>query len=266
MNRYIRFSLLLIGVLLLESCTKVPLTNRRQMNLLPESMLLSMSLTNYNDYLKQNAPIPIKDQQARKVKDIGGKISSAVENFLKEHKQDKRIKDFAWEFNLVKDDTPNAWCMPGGKVVVNSGILPIAKDDEGIACIMGHEIAHAVARHGNERLSQQLLITFGAIGLDVALKEKPKETKELFMLAYGAGSTLGSLAYSRNHETEADRLGLIFMAMAGYNPAKAVDFWKRMEQAGSSNVPEFLSTHPSHGTRIKDLEKHLAEANKYYKK
>jgi predicted Zn-dependent protease len=266
MTRYIRFSFLLIAVLTLESCTKVPLTGRRQMNLLPESMLLSMSLTNYNDYLKQNAPVPIKDQQARKVKDIGGKISVAVENFMKEQKQDKRLKDFAWEFNLVKDDTPNAWCMPGGKVVVNSGIIPIAKDDEGLACIMGHEIAHAVARHGNERLSQQLLITFGAIGLEVAMKEKPKETKDLFMMAYGAGSTLGSLAYSRNHEKEADRLGLIFMAMAGYNPAKAIDFWKRMEQAGSSGVPEFLSTHPSHGTRISELEKNLAEANKYYKK
>lgn len=234
------------------------------MNLLPESILLSLSLTNYSDYLKENAPVNIKDPSSRKVKDIGDRISKAVVTFLKDQKQEKRVQDFAWEFNLVTDPTPNAWCMPGGKVVVNSGILPITLTDEGLACVMGHEIAHAVARHGNERLSQQLLVTFGAIGLEVALKEKPQETKELFMLAYGAGSTLGTLAYSRSHESEADRLGIIFMAMAGYDPAKSIDFWKRMEAQGTSKVPEFLSTHPSNATRISELEKYLPEAQKYY--
>lgn len=236
------------------------------MNLLPESILLSMSLNNYSDYLKENKPVPAKDPNARKVKDIGDRISKAVAAFLKEQKQENRIKDFAWEFNLVTDQVPNAFCMPGGKVIINSGILPITKDDEGIACVMGHEIAHAIARHGNERLSQQLLVTFGAIGLEVALKQKPKETKELFMLAYGAGSTLGTLAYSRSHESEADRLGIIFMAMAGYDPAKSIDFWKRMEQQSNTNIPEFLSTHPSNNTRIKDLENLLPEAKQYYSK
>lgn len=265
MNK-IKILLLLAVLITAEACNKVPLTGRRQMNLLPETVLLSMSLTSYSTFLKDNTPLPQNNPNARKVKDIGDRISKAVENFLKQENQEQRIKDFAWEFNLVTDPTPNAWCMPGGKVVVNSGILPITLTDDGLACVMGHEIAHAVARHGNERLSQQLLVTFGAIGLEVALKEKPAQTQELFKLAYGLGSSLGTLAYSRNHESEADRLGIIFMSMAGYDPAKAVEFWKRMESLQQTNIPEFLSTHPSNSTRISDLQKYLPEAQQYYHK
>jgi len=251
---------------MVDSCSKVPITGRRQVNLLPESILTEMSFTNYSQFLNENKPVSKSDPQAKKVEAIGRKISRSVSKYMKQNDQSSRLKNFAWEFNLVKDDVPNAWCMPGGKVVVYTGILPLTLDDEGLACVMGHEVAHAVARHGNERLSQQLMITFGAIGLDIALKEKPEKTKELFMLAYGVGSQLGSLAYSRSHESEADKMGMIFMAMSGYDPAKAIKFWQRMAANGGHNTPEFLSTHPSHKTRIAELKKFLPEARKYYKK
>jgi predicted Zn-dependent protease len=262
-----RTTLLLTLSLLLFSynCSKVPLTGRRQVNFLPENVLLSMSLTNYRDFLKENPPVPKTDPTVQSIDRSGKKIAAAVEKFLKENNQSSRVKDFSWEFNMVNNSVPNAWCMPGGKVVVYSGILPYTDTEAGMACVLGHEIAHAVARHGNERLSQQLLVAFGAISLEIAMKEQPQKTKELFNLAYGAGSTLGTLAYSRSHESEADELGMIFMAMAGYNPAEAITFWERMAKAGSTQGPEFLSTHPSNSTRITKLKKFLPEAMKHYK-
>ncbi len=257
---------MLLLPLLFDSCSKVPITGRRQVNLLPESIMTEMSLASYNDFLKTNTPVPSSDPKARQVEIIGRKISHAVGKYMRKNDMAKRLKNFSWEFNLVDDNTPNAWCMPGGKVVVYTGILPFTKDDEGLACVMGHEIAHAVARHGNERMSQQLMVTFGAIGLDVALREKPEQTKEIFNMAYGLGSTLGTLAYSRSHESEADKMGMIFMAMAGYDPSKSIGFWERMATGGGTSTPEFLSTHPSHKTRIADLKAFLPEAMKYYKK
>jgi len=177
-----------------------------------------------------------------------------------------RIKDYKWEFNLVDSKDVNAWCMPGGKVVVYSGLLPVTKNEESLALVIGHEIAHAIARHGNERMSQQLLAATGGLALDVALINKPAETRQLFNTAYGVGANLGVLLpYSRLHETEADKLGLIFMAMAGYNPAIAPDFWKRMAAVSGNKVPEILSTHPSNETRIHDLNKFMPTAMKYYK-
>jgi predicted Zn-dependent protease len=247
------------------ACSTVPITGRKQMKLLPESILLNMSLTNYNDFLAQNNPVPKTDANAKLVEQAGVKISRAVTKFLRDNDESSRIKDFAWNFELVNDPTPNAWCMPGGKVVVYSGILPYTKDELGLATVMGHEIAHAVARHGNERLSQQLAIAGLGMGLQYALKEKPEQTQQLFLLAYGAGSTLGTLAYSRKHETEADQMGMIFMAMAGYDPAKSIEFWERFSGHGGQEPPEFLSTHPSNSTRIRNLKKFLPEAMKYYK-
>lgn len=250
--------------LVVSSCAKVPITGRKQVNLLPESEMLSMSLDNYNQFLKENKVVSgTKDAQL--VKDVGKNISNAVEKYMTQNNLKDRIAGYNWEFNLVDDKTVNAWCMPGGKVVFYSGIMPICKNATGVAVVMGHEIAHAVARHGNERMSQMLAVQMGGIALDVALSNKPEETRNLFLTAYGLGSQLGVLLpYSRLHESEADHMGLIFMAMAGYDPHEAVAFWQRMEAQSNGSPPEFLSTHPSHQTRIKDLNKHMSEALKYY--
>lgn len=254
--------LLLIAILV--GCTKVPVTGRRQLNMLPESQLMSMSLTQYQSFLKENKTIT-GSNDAKLVKSVGSKISAAVQTYLKKHKQGDRIKNFKWEFNLVDDETVNAWCMPGGKVVFYTGILPITKDEKGMAVVMGHEIAHAIARHGNERMSQGLIVQGGGIALSVALAEKPELAQGLFLQSYGIGSQLGMLKFSRMHESEADKMGLIFMAMAGYDPREAVKFWERMAAQGGSKPPQFLSTHPSDATRIADLKEFMPEALKYYK-
>lgn len=248
------------------SCAKVPVTGRRQVNLLPESSMMKMSLTNYSQFLKDNNVVSGSDKRTQMVKSVGAKIKTAVTSYMKTEGLSKRIEGYSWEFNLVEDNTVNAWCMPGGKVVVYTGLMPVAEDEAGLAVVMGHEIAHAIARHGNERMSQQLVTVLGGIGLGVALNDKPEETRNIFLASYGAASTLGILKYSRTHEAEADQMGLIFMAMAGYDPNEAVDFWKRMaQQSGGANVPEFLSTHPSHNTRIQNLESYIPEAMNYYK-
>jgi predicted Zn-dependent protease len=176
------------------------------------------------------------------------------------------IQNYSWEFNLVESDEINAWCMPGGKVVVYTGILPLTRDETGLAVVMGHEIAHAVAKHGAERVSHGLLVEFGGTALSAALSQKPQKTREIWMTAFGVGAQVGvMLPYSRTHETEADRLGLIFMAMAGYDPRTAVDFWTRMSQSGGGAPPEFLSTHPSDTTRIRNIESFMPEALSYYR-
>ncbi|MBN2167552.1 MAG: M48 family metallopeptidase [Marinilabiliaceae bacterium] len=265
---YLKITLFILLVSsIIYSCSTVPLTGRTQLNLYPESEMIGMSLTQYDDFLKQSTLSDNKEQTAM-VKRVGNKIAIAVEEFLKQNNLQSRIEGFQWEFNLVvEDETPNAWCMPGGKVVVYSGLLPYTKSEEGLAVVMGHEIAHAVARHGNERMSQQVGIQLGGVALATALSEKPQETQQIFMAAYGVGSEVGlMLPYSRSHETEADKMGLIFMAMAGYNPNAAVEFWQRMSQSGGQKPPEFLSTHPSDNTRIRNLKAYIPEAMKYYKK
>ena len=249
----------------LTSCTTVPLSGRQQLNLLPESQLVAMSLTSYDQFLRENK-LSNNRNQTEVVKQVGDNIARAVEAYLNENGLGSRVAGYNWEFNLIDQDVPNAWCMPGGKVVIYTGILPITQTDNGLAVVMGHEIAHAIARHGNERMSQGLLIETGGLALATAIDEKPQETKALFMAAYGIGTTVGvSLPYSRTHETEADKLGLIFMAMAGYDPSEAIEFWKRMSAIGGQKPPEFLSTHPADETRIRNLQAFLPEAMKYYK-
>ncbi|MGZ4056314.1 MAG: M48 family metallopeptidase, partial [Bacteroidia bacterium] len=190
-----------------------------------------------------------------------------VEAFMKDKGLSSRLDGYKWEFNLVNQNEVNAWCMPGGKVVVYSGLLPVTQTEPALACVMGHEIAHAVARHGNERMSQGLLVQAGGAALSVALSEKPQLTQDLFMQSYGLTSQLGMLKYSRTHESEADKMGIIFMAMAGYDPTEAVAFWDRMAKSTGGNAPpELLSTHPSDETRIADIKAFLPEAMKYYKK
>jgi predicted Zn-dependent protease len=225
-------------LIIFTSCSKVPITNRKQMNLLPESELVSMSLTEYNTFLKQNPPVT-GTPEASMVKSVGAKIQNAVITYMNQNKMGNRISGYKWEFNLVNSKDVNAWCMPGGKVVVYSGLLPVTQDETSLAIVMGHEIAHAVARHGNERMSQAMVAAFGGMALDVALAQKSAQTRSIFLTSYGVGSTLGILAYSRTQETEADKLGLIFAAMAGYDPQKAISFWQRMAaNSGGGKPPE----------------------------
>lgn len=258
--------LLLVFILIINSCSTVPVTGRKQMSLMPESQLVAMSLTSYDEFLNTHK-LSSDQSKTAMVRRTGDNISEAVKSFLHSVHKSDLIKDYAWEFNLIEEDVPNAWCMPGGKVVVYTGILPFTQNEAGLAVVMGHEVAHAVAKHGNERMSQGMVIQYGGTALDIALSKKPDETKELFMLAYGVGAQYGVLLpYSRLHESEADKLGLIFMAMAGYDPNEAVNFWQRMSQSGGSNTPELLSTHPSDETRIANIKAFLPEAMKYYKK
>ncbi len=268
MKKYInRIEILFTSIIItciLLSCSTVPLTGRKQVNLLPESEMLAMSFSQYNQFLKENK-ISTNQKQSELIKHVGGRIATAVEKYMNEKGLASQIKDYAWDFNLVEDKTPNAWCMPGGKVVFYTGILPYTKDEDGLAVVMGHEIAHAIARHGNERLSHQLGVQLGGLALSAAIDEKPEETQMLYMAAFGLGSQVGfMLPYSRLHETEADKMGLVFMAMAGYNPRAAVPFWERMAASGGQKPPEFLSTHPADQTRIQNLKTYMPEALKYY--
>jgi predicted Zn-dependent protease len=256
-----------IIALLYQSCATVPLTGRKQLSLVPESEMISMSFTNYTDFLKTN-PLSADKVNVGIVKEVGSNIAAAVTKYFADNNLSGQLDGYKWEFNLVKNDTTqNAWCMPGGKVVVYSGLLPVTKDKNGLAVVLSHEIAHAVARHGNERMSQELLAQYGSLALNEAIKQKPEQTKSIFNTAYGVGTQVGVLLpYSRGHELEADKLGLIFMAMAGYDPQTAIPFWERMSTLSGSKPPEFLSTHPSDATRIEKIKAALPEALKYYKK
>lgn len=249
--------------LLVASCTRVPVTNRKQLNLLPEEQLISMSDSAYDKFLDTNIVLKDNDPWVIQVRRVGNKIKEKVEKYMKDHKLEDRLTGFNWEFNVVQDKTVNAWCMPGGKVVVYTGILPLCSDDTLLSVVMGHEISHAIARHGNERMSQQM--AFYGLGqtLSVMMGTEASKGNQIFMQAYGIASALGSLKYSRQHETEADKLGLIFMYMAGYNPEKAIDFWQKMSANGGAGVPEILSTHPSDETRIADIKAFLPEIKKY---
>jgi len=252
---------------ILLSCSRVPITGRQQLNLLPSSQMLSMSFQQYDDFLETNK-ISKDATQTAMVKRVGSKIQRAVEDYFALKGMAQELKGYSWEFNLIDNKEANAWCMPGGKVVFYTGILPITKDETGMAVVMGHEVAHAIAEHGNERMSQGMLTQLGGMALAVAIQEKPEQTQALWMTAFGVGSQVGvMLPFSRLHESEADRLGLIFMAMAGYNPQQAVSFWQRMaEMKGGQAPPEFISTHPSDATRIEQIKKWLPEAMTYYSK
>jgi len=259
------FTLSLV-VLIVIGCSKVPITGRRQLNLLPESQMNSLSATAYSDFLNANQPLPSSNADAQKVSRVGDRISKAVNEYMRQNDLSDRLDEFDWTFHTIADPTVNAWCMPGGRVVFYTGILPICQDEAGIAVVMGHEVAHAVARHGNERMSQGLIVQGAGMTLDVLSSQEPELTRMLVMQSFGVGTGLGTLAFSRSHETEADKLGLVFMAMAGYDPRESPEFWKRMAaQSGGGKPPEFLSTHPADDTRVKDLEAFMDEALKYYK-
>ena len=254
-----------IVVLMFNACDTVPISGRKQLRLISERDMIGMSFQAYDEFLDTTTVLPDTHKDVIVVRRIGNRIKEAVVKYLTDNGELKRIDGFDWEFNVVNDPTVNAWCMPGGKVVVYTGILPVTKDEKSLAVVMGHEIAHAVARHGNERMSQGLAVQLGGLALSVALSEHAPETQNLFLQSYGIGSNLGMLAYSRNHESEADKLGLVFMAMAGYDPQSSIGFWERMSEQGGQAPPQLLSTHPSDATRIADLKAFMPEALKYYK-
>jgi len=257
--------LLSIGFLI-NACATVPLTGRKQLALVPNSQLLPLSFDQYSTVLKESKLSTNKEWTAM-VKRVGVRIQGAVEKYMKEKGLSDKLNGYEWDFNLIDSDAVNAWAMPGGKVAFYTGIMPICKDDKGVAVVMGHEIAHAIANHGGERMSQGLAANGLLGGLSVAMGENPTLTQQVFMQALGAGSQLTTLKFSRTHESEADEIGLIFMAIAGYDPRVAPDFWKRMDANSSGNrPPEFLSTHPHPATRIADLNAMMPEALKYYKK
>lgn len=250
------------------SCSTNALTGKSQFTLLPESELQAMANQEYVQFLSSNKVVASSaNKDAEMVKRVGRRITSAVESYYKQKGISEKLEGFNWEYNLVNDPAVNAWCMPGGKIVVYTGLLPITQNEAALAVVMGHEVSHALLQHGNQRMSQQMGAQAVQAGLQVALANKSQETQNLFMTAYGLGAQVGLiLPFSRKHELEADRWGLNFTAMAGYNPREAIPLWERMEKAGSGQKPpEFLSTHPSEGQRRDQLNQHMAEALKYYK-
>jgi predicted Zn-dependent protease len=258
--------LFLVCSVFIFSCSTVPLTGRKQLSLVPASEMLSMSSQEYNTFLQQNK-LSTDQQATAMVRNVGTRIQGAVERYCAQKGLSDQLAGYKWEFNLVESKEVNAWCMPGGKVVVYTGILPLTKDESGLAVVLGHEISHAVARHGDERMSQELLAQYGGAALSEALAQKPEQTKQIWMAAFGAGAQLGVLLpFSRTQESEADHLGLIFMAMAGYDPQTAVPFWERMAQQSAGKAPPaFLSDHPSDASRIAAIKSDMPEALKYYK-
>lgn len=252
---------------LMTSCSTVPITGRKRIALLPSSNLTSMALQSYRTLLNKSK-LSNDFRKVKLVRKVGMRIAHSAEQFMRDEGMEKELKNFKWEFNLIDNrKVINAFCMPGGKVAVYTGILPIAMDETGLAVIIGHEVAHAIAKHGNERMSQLLLVQLGGVALNVALRNKPEETKGFLMLAFGVATQLGVLLpFSRTHESEADHIGLILMARAGYNPAAAVSFWQRMDKRKGKKLPQFLSTHPANKTRVKRLKNLLPKIIKYYKK
>lgn len=252
---------------LFAGCSTVPITGRQQLSLVSNSELATMATDSYSTLLKE-AKLSTDTAKIATLRRVGARIQASAETFMRESGREAELAGYKWEFNLIQDDkTVNAFCMPGGKVAFYTGIWPVCKDETGIAVVMGHEVAHALANHGNERMSQQMLLQMGGEALAVALKEKPQQTQNIFLGAFGLGSELGvTLPFSRSHESEADHIGLVLMARAGYDPRQSVPFWERMAASGGSRTLEFLSTHPAPTTRISGLEQAIPEALKYYNK
>lgn len=265
MQKIISGLLCLVLLLCLSGCERVPFTGRNRAALIPESQLIQLGDQSYREVLQESKTSNDPEKNAM-VRRVGARLSMAVESFASEHNLKDELKLYKWEFNLLQNDKViNAFCLPGGKVAVYTGILPITEDETGLAVVVGHEIAHAIAQHGNERMSQQLLLQLGSVVLSEVIKNNPQQTKQIFMAAYGVGAELGVvLPYSRTQESEADRIGLILMSRAGYDVEAAIPFWQRMKEKGGTTPPEFLSTHPAPDTRIKDIKKDIPEAKTYY--
>lgn len=253
----------------LLSCKTNSITGRSQLSLVSESEVQAMSLTEYQSFLSTNKVLnPTSNKNADMVKRCGNRLINAITLYYQQNNLSSELDNYKWEINLVEDKNVNAWCMPGGKIVVYTGLLPVTQNETALAIVMGHEIAHALAKHGSERMSQGLLQQLGGVALSTAMQNKPQETQNLFNTAYGVGSNIGvMLPFSRKNESEADKFGLMFAALAGYDPREAIPFWQRMSQlSGGQKPPEFLSTHPSDEKRIADLQAIMNETlKKYYK-
>lgn len=253
----------------LYSCSRNAITGRSQLTLLPESEVQTMAKTEYQTFLTQNKVVSASaSKDADMVRRVGQRLTSAITQYYTSQGKGNLLDGYDWEYNLVDSKEVNAWCMPGGKIVVYTGLLPITQNEAALAVVMGHEITHALARHGNERMSEGLIQQLGGVALSVALSNRTQETQALFNNAYGIGSNVAvMLPFSRKQEYEADQFGLNFSAMAGYNPQEAIGLWERMQQqaASGSRPPEFLSTHPSEGNRIERLKKEMPDALKFYK-
>lgn len=259
-----RTPLVFLVLLFLISCSVVPMTGRKQFVAIPSSQMNTLSAESYSQVLAEGK-LSTNTNYVNMVKEVGQRLTAAVETYMKQNNLEATIEGYDWQYNVLVSEEINAWCMPGGQIAFYEGIMPVCQDERGVAVVMGHEIAHAVARHGNERMSQQLALQMGGVALSEALKTQKQETIDLAMLAFGVGAQVGvMLPYSRTHETEADEMGLYFMAMAGYNPQAAVDFWKRMEAKSTARPPEFLSTHPDPWDRISNLERLMPKAMEYY--
>lgn len=261
-NKIIAFG----GLVLFLSCSTNPFTGKKTLALVPNSEIFPTAFAQYDQFLTDNKVVK-GTTDANMVKNVGQKIAVAAERWLDANGYQGYLKDYKWEYNLVDDKTVNAWCMPGGKIVVYTGILPIANGEAGLAAILGHEVSHALANHGQQRMSAGMVQQLGAVAGNVAIKDQ--QTLNIFNQAYGVGTTVGvMLPFSRSHESEADEIGLYLMAIAGYNPNEAANLWRRMSaQSGGQAPPEFLSTHPSNETRIKNIEaiapKAIEEAKKF---
>jgi predicted Zn-dependent protease len=255
------------AVSVVYSCATVPLTGRKQLSLVGDSEINQAAAATYSQLLSDPKTTVIKGTtDAQRVKQVGNQLATAIERYLQQNGFASQY-NFKWEFNLIKSNEVNAWCMPGGKVAVYSGLLPIAQSDAGLATVMGHEIGHAIARHSAERMSQELAAQAGGSLIGAATNNRSATTQAIVGQLYGIGGQLTLLKYSRDQELEADKLGLTFMAMAGYNPQEAVAFWQRMAaQNKGGATPEFLSTHPADATRIAAIQNAVPEAMKYYKK
>lgn len=253
-SRFILFALVISFVI--AACATVPITGRKQLIIIPVGQELALGADSYRQVLSES-DVVTSGPDFEMVRRVGGKIAAISHE-----------PGYEWEFNLVRDDEMvNAWCLPGGKVAVYTGILPVTMNEAGLATVMAHEVAHAIARHGGERMTDQLAFQLGGMTLDALLNEKSERTRNLILTAYGVGGTLGVLLpFGRAQESEADHIGLVYMAKAGYDPREAIAFWERMDQqSGGAAPPEWLSTHPSHETRVEDIRGWLPEAMKHYK-
>lgn len=257
-----------IAALTIVSCgttSTVPITGRKQHILVSDEQVMSLSNKEYTNYMKTAKPSTNATSTAL-VKRVGQRLATAVETYLKQHNMSAELKNYSWEFNLVQDNSANAFCMPGGKIVVYDGLLPITQNESALAIVLGHEIAHAVAKHSAEQLSKQMRQQYGSQILGAVLQGTglSSETTTLAQGVFGLGSKFSNLHYSRQNESEADYMGLVFAAMAGYDPSVAVTFWQRMAASSQNSTPAFLSDHPSDAKRIADIKKWLPEVKKYY--
>lgn len=257
------FAIIVAGAAVI-ACTTNPVTGRRSIQFANESEIASMAAQEYGKAISTNKVVR-GTAQATAVKNVGNRIRNAAENYYRSIGRAGDLSNYNWEFNLLENSQQNAWCMPGGKVAVYTGILPITKDENGLAVVMGHEVSHALAGHGNERISQATLAQLGGAVLGSTISNG--QWSRVFEQLYPIGAQVGMLAYGRQQELEADQMGLFIMAMAGYDPQQSIPFWNRMEAAStkSAGVPEFLSTHPGPGNRIANLGKHMDKALEYYR-